>query len=215
VTGGTSRGGVWALVPAKSFERAKSRLRPALSDEECASFARGLLRHVLAALCESGVVEGVLVATDSESVADEARGAGASVRRDASSPATLAEVVDGGLAELERRGACGALVLMADLPGLRPDDVRALVASGREHDVVLVRAEDGRHTNAMLLAPPGLFPTSFGQADSFRAHLETARSRGLRVAVVDNARVAFDVDGPADHARVVAARAAGPPTRRA
>jgi 2-phospho-L-lactate/phosphoenolpyruvate guanylyltransferase len=195
--------GVWALVPAKDFERAKSRLRGALGDEASAEFARGLFRHVLATLSESQAVEGVLVATDSDAVAEEARRAGASVHRDAVGAATLAEVVDAGLDDLAARGARAALVLMADLPELRPHDLVAFVALGREHEMVIARAADGRHTNALLLAPPGAFPTAFGHTDSFRDHIASARARGLRVAVVENARISFDVDGPDDHARLV------------
>ena len=96
---------------------------------------------------------------------------------------------------------------MADLPRLAADDVRALVAAAAAHDVVLVRADDGRHTNALALTPPGCLATAFGRADSFDAHVAAARAAGLRVAVVDNARVAFDVDGPEDHARLMRRRA--------
>jgi len=197
---------VWALVPAKAFERGKSRLAPALDDAARAAFARSLFDHVLGTLSASGVVDGILVATDSPSVAAAARAHGAAVRNDAPGVTTLASVVDDGLADLAARGARTALVLMADLPRLGVDDVRVLVAAAATHDVVLVRADDERHTNALAL-PPGAMATAFGRADSFDAHLAAARAAGLRVAVVDNARVAFDVDGPDDHARMLASSA--------
>jgi 2-phospho-L-lactate guanylyltransferase len=198
---------VWALVPAKAFERGKSRLTPALDDQARAAFARALFDHVLATLTASGVVDGVLVATDSPVVAAAARAHGAAVLSDSPGAATLAAVVDAGLGELARRGAATALVLMADLPRLDADDVRALVAAAATHDVAIVRADDDRHTNALALTPPGCLSTSFGRDDSFDAHLAAARAAGLRVAVVDNARIAFDVDGPEDHARLVASTA--------
>jgi len=191
---------VWALVPAKAFERGKSRLAPALDDAARAAFARALFDHVLTTLTASGVVDGVLVATDSPAVASAAHDHGAFVRNDAPGATTLAAVVDDGLAELTTRGARTALVLMADLPRLAVDDVRALVTAAKSHDVVIVRADDERHTNALALSPPGCLRTSFGRGDSFDAHVASAR--GLRVAIVDNARVAFDVDGPDDHARL-------------
>jgi 2-phospho-L-lactate guanylyltransferase len=194
---------VWALVPAKSFARGKSRLAPALSDGARAAFARRLFDHVLGALTQSRVVDGILVATDSPTVARAARAQGARVRMDAPDAAGLAGVVDGGLVELAASGARAALVLMADLPRLQPDDVRALVTLVAAHPVVLVRADDGRHTNALGLAPPTCVPTAFGRADSFAAHLEAARAAGLRARVVDNPRVAFDVDAPDDHARLL------------
>jgi 2-phospho-L-lactate guanylyltransferase len=195
---------VWALVPAKAFDRGKSRLAPALDDEARAAFARALFDHVLRTLMASGVIDGVLVATDSPVVVAAAAAHGAAVRRDAPGVATLAAVIDDGLADLAARGARAALVLMADLPRLSVEDVRALVAATATHDVAIVRADDGRHTNALALAPPACLATAFGRGDSFEAHLAAARAAGLRVAVVENAGIAFDVDGPDDHARMVA-----------
>jgi len=196
--------GIWALVPAKGFDRGKSRLGPALSDGARAAFARSVFDHVLAALARSRVLGGILVATDSPHVADAALARGAPVRMDAPGSPTLAAVVDSGLADLAARGAAGALVLMADLPRLRSEDVRALVALLDDHDAVIVRAEDGQHTNALALAPPASLSTAFGRPDSFQAHVAAARAAGLRLTIVDNPRIAFDVDGPGDHARLLA-----------
>lgn len=196
---------LWALVPAKAFDRGKSRLRPALDDAARAAFARALFDGVLGALGASRVVDGVLVATDSPAVAEAARAHGATVRFDAPGAAGLAAVVDAGLADLAARGATTALVLMADLPALGADDVRALAAAAAAAPVVLVRADDGAHTNALALSPPGCLATAFGRADSFAAHVAAARAAGFAVAVVDNPRVAFDVDGPDDHARLMSA----------
>jgi 2-phospho-L-lactate guanylyltransferase len=198
---------VWALVPAKGFERGKSRLTATLDDAARAAFARSLFDHVLATLTASGVVDGVLVATDSSVVAAAARAHGAAVHPDASGAGTLAAVVDDGLAALAARGVGTALVLMADLPRLSAADVRALVAAAAAHDVVIVRADDGCHTNALALTPPGALPTAFGRADSFDAHVAAARAAGLRLAVVENPRIAFDVDGPGDHARLISSGA--------
>jgi 2-phospho-L-lactate guanylyltransferase (CobY/MobA/RfbA family) len=52
----------------------------------------------------------------------------------------------------------------------------------------------------LAASPPTAIPTCFGQKDSFAAHCAEAHARSLRLAIVDNERIAFDVDGPADHA---------------
>jgi 2-phospho-L-lactate guanylyltransferase len=196
----------WALVPVKSFARGKSRLAPALSDGARAAFARRLFDHVVTTLAASRTLAGILVATDDEAVADAARAHGAQARLDppAPSPLRLSDVIDAGLADLAARGAGAALVLMADLPRLTVADVDALVTRLATYHVVAVRADDGCHTNALGLAPPSVLPTAFGRPDSFDAHVTTAAAAGLRVAVLDNARIAFDVDAPADHARLLA-----------
>jgi 2-phospho-L-lactate guanylyltransferase len=201
----------WAIVPAKSLARGKSRLRPVLADAERAAFARGLLEHTLGALAAAGL-DGVLVCTDGDDVAHLAAALGVEVLRDvgetagatAAPPAAspLARVVDGALRHVEARGAATAIVLMADLPRLAPASVAAVLAALDAHDVAIVRDHVGHHTNALALSPPTAFSTSFGTPRSFDAHCASARAAGLRVAVVVDARIAFDVDGPSDHARM-------------
>jgi len=190
----------WALVPVKAFGRGKSRLSTALSEADRAAFARGLLEHVLDTLAVSHL-DGILVATDSSEVAETARQRATRICWDAPDALNLAAVVDRGLLELSAFGARSALVLMADLPAIEPDDVHAVLALLAEHDVVVVPAADGFHTNALALSPPTCLRTAFGRADSFQAHLAVARSTHLRTAVFDHPRLAFDVDGPADLAR--------------
>ncbi len=195
-------GRTWAVVPAKSLVRGKSRLSPALDQAARARFARMLLEHALDVLRASGL-DGILVATDGEDVSDLATSCGAAVLFDEDAD-SLAAVVDRALVEVERRGASAAIVLMADLPRIESRDVLELVAALDGHDVVLVRDHLGSHTNALAMAPPTAMATRFGRADSFEAHVTAAREAGLRVAVIDNERVAFDVDAPADHARLSA-----------
>jgi 2-phospho-L-lactate guanylyltransferase (CobY/MobA/RfbA family) len=92
---------------------------------------------------------------------------------------------------------------MADLPEITVADVRQVRDALDGHDVVLVRAQDRHHTNALALRPPDRLATAFGRADSFAAHLAAARAASSRVRVLDNPRIAFDVDGPADHAALI------------
>jgi 2-phospho-L-lactate guanylyltransferase len=199
---GRSRGLVtaWALIPAKAFDRGKSRLAPVLGAAARAAFARRLFDHVVATAM--GVLDGVLVATDSDEVAAAARAHGAAVRFD-EGPGPLAAVVDAGLALLAARGASAALVLMADLPRITTTDVRAVLEALKVHDVAIVADVHGRHTNALALAPPNAIATRFGAAQSFADHCAAARAAGLRLAVLANDNIAFDVDAPEDHALIV------------
>jgi 2-phospho-L-lactate guanylyltransferase len=196
----------WAIVPAKSLLHAKSRLRPVLGDEDRALFARRLLEHMLAVL-GACALDGVLVAAGDDDVASLAASRGAHVLRDRGS-GSLAHVADHALAEVESRGAASAVVLMADLPLIVPGDVAGLFAAMVDHDVVLVADHLGHHTNALGLAPPSAMATSFGRADSFAAHLSAARAAALRAIIVQNERLAFDVDTPADHEQLKTPRRA-------
>jgi 2-phospho-L-lactate/phosphoenolpyruvate guanylyltransferase len=195
---------VWAVVPAKSLARGKSRLRPVLGDADRARFAQRLLEHVLDVLAASEL-DGVLVAAGGDDVAAIATARGAHVLRDRGE-GSLAEVVDRALAEVASRGANAAIVLMADLPRIEPRDVRALLAALDNHDIALARDHVGHHTNALALAPPTAMATCFGRDDSFAAHCAAARAASLRHVVVESERVAFDVDLPADHEELTSSR---------
>jgi 2-phospho-L-lactate guanylyltransferase len=196
----------WAIVPAKSLLQGKSRLRPVLGDEDRARFAQRLLEHVLDVL-GACALDGVLVATGGDDVASLAAAHGAQVLRDRGE-GSLADVVDRALAEVASRGAASAVILMADLPRIEPVDIEALLAALDEHDVALVRDHLGHHTNALAMSPPTAMVTCFGRADSFDAHCAAARAAGLRAAIVDSERIAFDVDLPADHQQLTAPRPA-------
>jgi 2-phospho-L-lactate guanylyltransferase len=192
----------WGIVPAKSLVHSKSRLRPLLDDDDRARFARRLLEHVLTVLgvCE---LDGLLVATGGHDVASLAVSRGAHVlwdQRDGS----LADIVDRALAEVASRGAAAAVVLMADLPRIEPGDVRGLLAALDNDDVALVKDHLGFHTNALAMTPPRAMATCFGRTDSFAAHCAAAREAGLRTIIVENERIAFDVDVPADHQQLTA-----------
>ena len=182
-----------------------------LADDVRARFASELFQHVLGVLaaCE---LDGVLVATDGDDVEKLARLRGAYVRRDNGGSA-LASVIDRALVDVASRGASAAVVLMADLPRIEPRDVRHLLASLDTHDVVLVADHLGHHTNALAIAPPTAMVTCFGRGDSFAAHCAAARQANLRVDVVDNERIAFDVDLPEDHVRLGSEAAASSTTR--
>jgi len=197
---------VWAVVPAKSWQQGKSRLRPVLDDGERARFAQRLVEHVLDVLGVCGL-DGILVATGGDDVAALAGARGVDVLRDRGE-GSLADVVDRSLVEVAARGAATAVVLMADLPRVEPADVAALLAALDDHDVALVRDHLGRHTNALAMSPPTAMRTCFGRDDSFAAHEAAARDGGLRVAVVESARIAFDVDVPADHRELTTPRPA-------
>jgi len=94
-----------------------------------------------------------------------------------------------------------ALVLPGDIPLLRAGDVESVLRAAPESAgapfAVLVPSHDRMGTNALLLAPPDILRLRFGY-DSFRYHLSEAEARGAAVSVIENPRIALDIDEPAD-----------------
>jgi 2-phospho-L-lactate guanylyltransferase len=198
----------WALVPARSFATAKSRLGELGSGR--GAVAQALLAHVLDTL--AGSVDGVLVATDGDDVARFAAARGAEVLFDLGRP-SLADVIDRGLAALADRGAARAIVLMADLPLVQACDVRKLLCALGDADLVAAPDRDHLGTNALGLHLPAALPTCFGNADSYRRHVVAASARAMRIVTIDRDGLGFDLDGPADLADLLATRPSEPDAR--
>jgi 2-phospho-L-lactate guanylyltransferase len=187
----------WAVVPAKGFARAKTRLEPALDAPSRVAVARAMLEHVLGVLHGSRGIDGVMVVTDDDQVEAMARARGVLVVRDAGEP-PLRIAVDTGLTAVRKRAQTAALVIMADLPLVRADDVERLLAALDGADVVIAPDARGSGTNAIGFARDVTMQTEFGMGDSFAAHRRGADDRGLRTTVHIAPGTAYDVDLPDD-----------------
>jgi 2-phospho-L-lactate/phosphoenolpyruvate guanylyltransferase len=191
---------IWAVLPVKRFEAAKSRLAPVLSEAERATLARGMFERLLGLLVSTSAFSGVLVVTDSREVSKLAVQRGAAALPDPAGARTLADVVDAALEEVERRGASSALVLVCDLPTATNDDIARLVDELGRRDVVLSHDARGAHTNALGLRLSRRFRTRFGSETSADEHCEAAERAALSIGFVETPTLAFDVDTPEDYA---------------
>lgn len=188
-------GRVAALVPAKGFAAAKSRLH-GWSPQARAVLARRLLQGVVAALTGSGTVDAVYVVGPPE-VAAFARGLGATGWEEGGGGLNAA--VDQGLAALGDDRP--RLVVMGDLPLLRPVHVARLLQGAGTATVQLCRSLDGTGTNGLWLPAGVAWRSVFGGPGSLAAHLRQARQRALPVRVRALAGFLLDLDTPADFAR--------------
>jgi 2-phospho-L-lactate guanylyltransferase len=127
----------------------------------------------------------------------------ARVVRDAvARPARLAAIVDGALVHARAAGATHAIVLMGDLPLVRPRDLSEVIEALRTHELVIVPDAQRRGTGALGLRLDRDRPvrTCFGNRDSFARHLAMARARGVVPHVLVQPRHARDLDAPTDTA---------------
>ncbi|MEE4184968.1 MAG: 2-phospho-L-lactate guanylyltransferase [Gammaproteobacteria bacterium] len=185
---------VWALVPAKSPARSKSRLRSVLPADDCAQLSHAMLQDVLAALEGAASVDRIAVLTDADEVAHFAAGAGHRVIRDAGDE--LCAALDQAAAELARQGATTIIVLPGDIPTITSADIDGLLA-GHQTGLSLCPAIRDGGTNALVCTPPDAVPFCFG-ADSAARHLQAAAAHGLQTS--RRAMPAFfrDIDLPDD-----------------
>jgi 2-phospho-L-lactate guanylyltransferase len=195
----------WAVVPVKRLDGALRRLAPALERPLRRELQVAMLRDVFGACAAAPGLAGLLVVTSDAAAAALARElAGADVIPDHDPPRGMNGAVVRGLAAVAARGAGAALVMTADLPLARPDDVAAIVAAAPPAPAaVLVPSHEGTGTNAMLLRPPRALAPRLGPG-SLARHLALAARRGVAVRRLERPRLALDIDTPRDLAALMA-----------
>lgn len=185
------------LIPAKGFANAKQRLAPNISAFDREVLAETMLRHVLEQVGKARGVESTYVVTASDEVIRLASSQGARVIREPRERGET-EAVTFAVAEMKRSGVAAVLILPGDLPLLGASDVEDLLdrIPGSFSSVplaLLVPARDRMGTNALLLSPADAMTPRFG-FDSFCHHLSEAAARRLHIVIVENERIALDVD---------------------
>jgi len=194
---------LWAIVPVKRFAEAKLRLAGMLSDRHRSALAEAMLRDVLAAASGCAEIAGILVVTCDDSAAGIAGGLGAEVLQTASDPGHN-QAIQAGVSHLRGR-ASTVLVLSADIPLMRAEDISGLVSLHVPGPAVTVaRAAVDNGTNALLLSPLDIIDVRFGKA-SAEAHVEAARRTGAAARSLIIPRLAFDLDRPEDVTRFLRA----------
>lgn len=188
---------VWAVIPVKPLNRAKSRLAQVLSPEQRYEFARMMLLQVLSVTTQSPRIAGVLVISRDTRAIGIAREMGAKTIQE-SSYSDLNPALERATSVLEAWRAGAILIIPADLPFINGDDIDALIDAGEDGPCVVLatdRHADG--TNVMLVRPPGLIEYGYGTG-SFHRHVEAAHNLGVVVATYESERVMLDIDEPDD-----------------
>ena len=196
-----------ALIPAKGFTHAKQRLGPLLSAAERELLMEAMLRDVLRQALLARGLEASFVVTGDARVQEISSSLGAQVIFEKEERGET-EAVMFALAEMKRRGIEAALVIPADIPLLRSSDIELLLEQTARHDgfspfALLVPSYDRMGTNALLLSPLDLIRLRFGY-DSFSYHLSEVAAQGLPLRVLENERIALDIDEPGDLERFLA-----------
>jgi 2-phospho-L-lactate guanylyltransferase len=200
-----------AVLPVKSFAKAKQRLGEAVGGSDREELAAAMVGDVLAVLGAVAQLDDVIVVTAEPVAADEAERAGAVVVHDPDEWGQSAAANRGIDAALVR-GAQRALLVPGDCPAVDPGEVgRLLERAIAEPSVVIVPDRHGSGTNALLLAPPGAVEPSFGTG-SFARHAARARAAGAAVKVCELPSLGLDIDTPDDLAALRRALEARPDT---
>jgi 2-phospho-L-lactate/phosphoenolpyruvate guanylyltransferase len=209
-----------AVLPVKSFGRAKQRLGEAVGADQRRDLARAMVGDVLEALAHVKGLDGVILVTAESLDLEEASSGGRRFAR----VETVHDPEEAGQSAAARRGVRVAvernaervLLVPGDCPALDPGEVTELLAEPSQ-GVVIVPDRHGAGTNALLIAPPDALEPAFGPG-SFARHAALAHSAGANVRVGRLPSLELDVDTPGDLAALraaLAARSGGAPRTRA
>lgn len=196
-----------AVVPIRGGHGAKTRLSDMFSEMERSRLVWFMLRRVLAAIDQSGVIDHTLVVTyEPDSVSRQIG--------DAQHRTVLAQPRDrnglNGALDLGRdwaidHGYKRMMILSADVPKVGAEDVRNML--DQTSPVAIAPDSHGTGTNALLItlaedmygrgADARSFAFQFGERSRDR-HLEEARGLGLETSTVCRDGLQCDLDTPDD-----------------
>ena len=196
-----------ALVPLKGFRDGKTRLSAVLDEEARGRLAFWMMRRVLRSLAVAESVERVVLISkdvDARSAA-QTLGADSFFEESADLNGALREAVSAFRDSPDREVAASGLppeailIIPADLPLLKPEDVDAMAAlrATEAPCVVAAPSRRGEGTNALLLHPPDVLSPSFGP-DSFNGHRARAVASGVAFLEHRSAGLGLDIDLPED-----------------
>ncbi len=189
----------WAIIPVKPFRAGKSRLAALLGTDARAALNKRLFGRVLEAALSAFKPSRVAVVTGDALLLAFMRGQGLHGLVDDEGGLNAALAL--GCRYAVERGATAITVLPSDLPTISPDDVTALVdALGAAPGCVIAPDEQEEGTNALALAPPSPDFFRFGR-DSFQAHIEEAKARGMVPRILRRPGLAHDLDTPEEYRR--------------
>lgn len=188
---------IWAIVPVKEIEGAKQRLSDFLSPDQRRTLAATMLRDVLRALVQVKELGGIAVVTLDPHAIEQAEKLGARVITEGARDGHTGAVTAGGRVLL-REGRAGMLTVPGDIPRIRADEVRAVLAAHRPSpSFTIAPAHDEKGSNAVLLIPPDSVQLRFGD-DSYFPHLAAARQAGIEPTIVPAPGIGMDIDHPVD-----------------
>jgi len=191
---------LWLVVPIRSLRDGKSRLAPALDDQQRRELVERLLVRTLERAAQFPGLKRTLVVSACNEARSQASACGAMVIEE-HAPAGLNNALRQAQLALRDAGVGRMLMVSSDLPLLQPEDLECLATASSADAIAIAPDRNRQGTNGIGLHAAMDFDFSFGP-NSFQRHLERLRQLDFRSAVVERIGLAFDVDVPDDLAEL-------------
>lgn len=186
---------VWAIIPVKHLDEAKSSLARVLDQKNRRSLVLAMLADMLRAIGEAPSVTKTAVVSPDDEVLDFARANRAEGVKDPG--LELNEAFKLAISSAVAYGAKAVLLLPGDLPLIRGADIENIATMATAERDVVISPSKANGTNALFLRPPNVMDLKFG-GESFPRHLAEAVHAGVKPRIYRSTTVSFDVDEPED-----------------
>ncbi len=184
---------MWAVVPLKAPENAKSRLAGVLNPVQRRHLVFALAERVISALQATRGIDDVAIVTASKEIAAFARRLGAQLILQTDETGT-ASAFAAAVQQLQPLQLRRLLMIAGDLPMVSSAAIEQVISfADTQRGVVVVPDRHRLGTNALLCTPPDVMAPCFGH-DSFRSHLDAAEAVGISARVLDVQELALDLD---------------------
>lgn len=186
---------VWAIIPVKHLDKAKSSLAQILDPQTRRSLVLAMLADMINALGEAPSISKTAVISPDDEVLDFVRANRAEGVKDPGLDINRAFKL--AISRAVASGAKAVLLLPGDLPLIRPADIENIIAMATAERDVVISPSKANGTNALFLRPPDVMELNFG-GESFPRHLAEAVHAGVRPRIYRSITMSFDVDEPED-----------------
>lgn len=156
-----------------------------------------MLQDVLKAVASSDKIESTIVVSPEQEAVNLAKSLGFS---------TLLEKTQRGVniavntanEYCLNNGASSTIILPADIPLIKPGDIKKIVNASRNNkSVVIIPSKRLDGTNALLRSPPDIIPTSY-DIESYFSHKKYALQQKIPISIIKLHSVMLDLDIPED-----------------
>ena len=184
-----------AIIPVKTFSKAKTRLD--LSPQQKESLCKIMLEEVIQTISEVKSISQIIVVSKDQEALNLSKKFGAIpiIDNEESGVNHAVSLADN---YLETNSYDASIVFPQDIPLIQSEDIHNLIKFCKTPKSVLVvpsQRFDG--TNALLRVPQNIMKTHYDE-DSYKIHLEVAKSLTSNTSLVLLRRIMLDVDTQED-----------------
>jgi 2-phospho-L-lactate/phosphoenolpyruvate guanylyltransferase len=185
---------IFAIVPAKQFEKGKSRLAPLLDIYDRVNLGELLLDSTLHTLENATTLYSTVVISTDVRAKKIAKMHGA-VFVDEGKPIGVNNAVNMANDYCVRSGAVATVVVPNDLPLALSEDIDMICNAAKDYDRCLIICPSAKYdgSNVLLRRPPKLIDSHYDN-NSFNMHIDAAKKIGAKIKIILSQRMMRDLD---------------------